>query len=1319
VLWPRWTPVLVSFAVVLTAYWLYALVVVPWIEPAIQLQSQGALEQFFPESDPERQILEALFPPGAWELDQPKVFESRQTKLLFKDYTKQTPNTVELRPCTLIFLPEEPDLTLQERAGRAVVMEVPDGAVLEFDQPLDLTQGKMGRLVRGQLRGIVRIRCQGRSAGPEDDLRITTREVRLSQNEISSPEKVECFWGPHFARGQDLHIELSPGSSASGGLTLGGLQTLEVRRVELVHIEVPAEASRSLRPTASRSRGSAGPVPKEKPSLPSGKAASGQPAGVATASSADRSASEGDGESPLAGVAEITCKGPFRFDAKKWEASFAQQVLVQYRTAEGPTDTLRCDRLLVVFQPQAAAASKNPGVQGAGGSGGPGPPPSSGVKTDSSSRKPSVPGAPPAGLSGQQKPTATAQVKSPGAEPASSNSASASKSSAITSKNSDTVSQKSGTPSPNSVSASQSSAPASKNFDTVSKNSAPAYQKLFGTASKKSDPSRSVVRLEPQRLEAIGQPVILEAPSRQTRAVAERLEYHLSTGRILLQAPQDAWICHGPHEIHAPKLDYTPGVGGQLGQGEAEGAGWLRAETDPRTARNIQARWTQAFQLRPLQGQPVLSLLGQAEVLHTGIGQLDAEQIHLWIHQQPAPGQPASPQVLAPDRLLAEGNVLLRHPQVTAEVDRLEAWFELAGPIPAPPGVPQQPRSPAGGPLGFPQQPVPPAARTPGFPKEPDPSGGLRPDIPQQPDGPRAKMPVSGVSPARARLHLGNDSPNGPWWETPAEGSDGFPSPSPGPRGAGFRPTSWTQKSPELDADPPAVRQPEVPEDSGWPPAASLAPPSGQMWEMRGDFRPTAFVVSAKGPPEPAGESGPSAFFVSPGPPPAMPVDSLPPGSPPPGQPIPQHFEVRCKLLRALIILAGQQTELKELILEGEVSLKETQTSRPGENPLVVIGRQIHVLDASRPYLALTVQGQPAHVEARGLALNGPAINLHRGTNRLWIDGPGWMSLPMDRDLHGRPVGRATQIEVHWQHRMEFDGRSARFDESVLASSPGWQLRTDSLEVQLREPVVFTSPHPASNVQVHRLICRSDVLLENRSWDAQGELSRDQIEVADLTVDLITGDLTAGGPGVFRSVRRSQKKQAEGNPSGQTEPANAGKPIRPGPFRPDASDTGLLFLSVEFQRSLVGNLHRREIGFSDRVRTIYGPVTDWQERIPWSQLAALPPQVVFLSCDQLSVAELALPPSGQRFLEMVAVGNTVIESAGYTARAHRLSYTEDKGLVVLEGDGRADAELFRQQRPGAPRERVAARKIYYWPQTNHLSLDSASLLEVLQPDQKR
>ena len=51
-------------------------------------------------------------------------------------------------------------------------------------------------------------------------------------------------------------------------------------------------------------------------------------------------------------------------------------------------------------------------------------------------------------------------------------------------------------------------------------------------------------------------------------------------------------------------------------------------------------------------------------------------------------------------------------------------------------------------------------------------------------------------------------------------------------------------------------------------------------------------------------------------------------------------------------------------------------------------------------------------------------------------------------------------------------------------------------------------------------------------------------------------------------------------------------------------------------------------------------------------------------------------------------------------------------LSVLEGDGRTDAQLFRQQRPGGPTSDAAAQKIMYWPSTNRVAIDDWRYLDL-------
>ena len=44
----------------------------------------------------------------------------------------------------------------------------------------------------------------------------------------------------------------------------------------------------------------------------------------------------------------------------------------------------------------------------------------------------------------------------------------------------------------------------------------------------------------------------------------------------------------------------------------------------------------------------------------------------------------------------------------------------------------------------------------------------------------------------------------------------------------------------------------------------------------------------------------------------------------------------------------------------------------------------------------------------------------------------------------------------------------------------------------------------------------------------------------------------------------------------------------------------------------------------------------------------------------------------------------------FTARAARISYDQKKDLLILEGDGRTDAELYRQLTPGGAVSKAAA-----------------------------
>lgn len=407
-------------------------------------------------------------------------------------------------------------------------------------------------------------------------------------------------------------------------------------------------------------------------------------------------------------------------------------------------------------------------------------------------------------------------------------------------------------------------------------------------------------------------------------------------------------------------------------------------------------------------------------------------------------------------------------------------------------------------------------------------------------------------------------------------------------------------------------------------------------------------------------------------------------------------------MLQAKVLLGeNEQSTLSELIVEDGVRFVEMQTASPDERPMLLVGDRLHLLDASKAHAAVSVTGRPAHFEGRGLGLTGGNINLNRGTNRLWIDGPGRMELPLDRDLEGQPLKEPGKLDVQWRRRMVFDGRTARFEDSVTAEAATGELQTETMEVQLHSAVRFADAKIDEEPQVEQILCRGGVLMESRTLDGDTPLSFERMQVVDLAINLISGATTAGGPGWLNSVRRGSDGLAAGRGTPIAATASNTK-----------DDDKLRCLHVRFQGSITGDLHRREMTFHDQVQTTYAPVESWLAMLDAGDPEKLAPDGVVMHCDRLSVTQTVVPESDRRSLELEAVGNTVVEGNTFTARAIRMTYAEAKDLLVLEGNGRTDAELFRQQQLGGNTSKATARKILYWPKTNRLKVAGARSLEL-------
>jgi lipopolysaccharide export system protein LptA len=445
----------------------------------------------------------------------------------------------------------------------------------------------------------------------------------------------------------------------------------------------------------------------------------------------------------------------------------------------------------------------------------------------------------------------------------------------------------------------------------------------------------------------------------------------------------------------------------------------------------------------------------------------------------------------------------------------------------------------------------------------------------------------------------------------------------------------------------------------------------------------------------------------------------------------PQKFHITGNLIQIQMLRRGKETAAENVTVDGRVRLVELQPLGAKEPPLEMQGDSLQIFQTSSLAARARIVGQPAQVTARGMKMAGTNIQLHRGENRLWIDGAGEMVLPAQRsplsalqrggvdarreEQIRRPVSTGQTMAVTWQQRMNFDGQTVRFEKEVEARGETQFARGDVLDVTLNRRFDFSDPKPADRVDVERLAFSGGVFLESRTVEERRVTSIEQMQVRKLSLDNTNGRLHAVGPGWVSTVRLEGGSGLPGrtgfSPIGsRTASRPAGETYQAAKPAGDA----LSYLHVDFQTAIAGNLAKREIQFIDRVNAVYGPVASWEQELSKDRLEDLPEKGVLMNCDRLTVTEMGATQQGQKLYEMEAAGNARVEGKTFTATADRMTYAQAKDLIVLEGDGRADAELWRQSRVGGPTEHAAARKILFWKSDNRAQVDDARFLDLSQ-----
>ena len=477
-----------------------------------------------------------------------------------------------------------------------------------------------------------------------------------------------------------------------------------------------------------------------------------------------------------------------------------------------------------------------------------------------------------------------------------------------------------------------------------------------------------------------------------------------------------------------------------------------------------------------------------------------------------------------------------------------------------------------------------------------------------------------------------------------------------------------------------------------------------EIWFQNLPARPQPLPPVGPAPVAPAAHQ--QAVGVSPGRPDAKAI------RPPPLQ----KFDLSGDLIQMQVVRQGAESDLEDLTIRGHVVLDETRTDVPGQKPIRIRGNMLELRGGVTGPGKIDIAGQPAEVGGRGMSLAGNEIHMLQRENRLWIDGPGEAKLPAavnvglpglggESGVGGREAevvasaARAAKApdEVHvvWQDRFDFDGQTSEMFGDVQARTALQVVSAKRLEATLNRRIDFTAMQNRGDTDLTRLTFDGGVEITNRTLDQHGEqVSFDQMQVKNLVVDRAAGTLHADGPGSLCSTRIASASL----PGGAALPM----PMPMGPIDP-AAPPKLIQIQIRFEGPLEGLLDKRQIEFHRDVRTTFVPVKDWDERVEVNRLEDLGEQGILMTSEKLTVIEMR--PAGQKpWLEAFVTGNAIVEGKTFTVHAPRISYTSDKQLLTLEGDGRADAVLWYRTAPGQPGSRVPAQKWQYWMETGEFSV---------------
>jgi lipopolysaccharide export system protein LptA len=418
-------------------------------------------------------------------------------------------------------------------------------------------------------------------------------------------------------------------------------------------------------------------------------------------------------------------------------------------------------------------------------------------------------------------------------------------------------------------------------------------------------------------------------------------------------------------------------------------------------------------------------------------------------------------------------------------------------------------------------------------------------------------------------------------------------------------------------------------------------------------------------------------------------------------------FDLSARFVESDVVRTATTNELKKLRCEGTVRVRQ-EGETPQDKGVDIRGQTMVLTQAPEGHM-LTVTAplpQLAQVQLDKLIIHGPEVNIDQKENKAWVIGAGFMTMPSNANLQATPGAgpptppppsdHVTELTVHWNERMFFNGSEASYHGNVQAEQDNARLACSEMRAILDHYVSLKEGNKGSQpAKVENLVCDQNVLIEDTTYQDGKRVRYQRNDSREFVYQNDEGIMQASGPGVFRTLQLGNKNEGPTGPT--TTPTTAAKPPPPAGSKPTGKppEQEMQLTRVYYLGRMYANNTKRVAVFYDGVEVIHVPTDDPNLVV---DIDKLPQGGMYLRCDQLRVYTQKVDPApdGKVNQMMEARGKARVQSREFSGVADVIKYDESKELVIFEAADGNLATLYRVKSRGAAPEEIKGKKIYYW-----------------------